>query len=225
MTSEKSNGSKKPAQKAQESQKTKAAKASKSEENKPEVTEEAAKAPGKEAVAPEATPEVAEVVSHAEEIKMLNEKVLRAMAEAENTRRRAAREIADARAYSITGFAREMLTVQDNLRRALTHLPEEMKNTSEYTAFVEGVEVTERELLNIFDRHGIKMVSPQGEEYDHNLHQAIFEVETEEHKPGTIVQVVQEGYVIRDRLLRPAMVGVAKAPSPSKKKPDEKEKE
>ncbi len=222
MTSGKSNGSKKPAQKAQ---KSKAAKASKSEDKKPEVKEEAAKAPGKEAAAPEAAPEVADVVSHAEEIKVLNEKVLRAMAEAENTRRRAEREIADARAYSITGFAREMLTVQDNLRRALSHLPEEMKNTSEYAAFVEGVEVTERELLNIFDRHGIKMVSPKGEEYDHNLHQAIFEVETEEQKPGTIVQVVQEGYVIRDRLLRPAMVGVAKAPSPSKKKPDEKEKE
>ena len=109
-----------------------------------------------------------DVVSHAEEIKLLNEKVLRALAEAENTRRRSEREIVDARAYSITGFAREMLTVQDNLRRALSQLPEEMKKTSEYTGFVEGVEVTERELLNIFDRHGIKMISPKGEEYDHN---------------------------------------------------------
>lgn len=218
MTSGKSNGSKKPTQKA---------KPAKARDKKPAVKEETPKAPVEEAQKPEAAakPKAAEVVSHAEEIKVLNEKVLRALAEAENTRRRAEREIVDARAYSITGFAREMLTVQDNLRRALAHLPEEMKNSETYKAFVEGVEVTERELLNIFDRHGIKMVSPKGEEYDHNLHQAIFEVETDEAKPGTIVQVVQEGYVIRDRLLRPAMVGVAKAPTPEGKKPEEKDKE
>jgi len=165
-----------------------------------------------------------DVEKYQAEIKALNDKVLRAMAEMENTRRRAEREVQDTRAYSITGFAREMLTVQDNLRRALTQLPEEMKSAPEYTAFVEGVEVTERELLNIFDRHGIKLVSPKGEEYDHNLHQAMFEVETDDAKPGTVVQVVQEGYVIRDRLLRPAMVGIAKAPS-SEKKPEEAEKE
>ena len=217
MTSGKSNGSKKPAQKA---------KPAKAKAIKPEAKEATPKAPVEEVNRPEAAPEakVADVVSHAEEIKLLNEKVLRALAEAENTRRRAEREIADSRAYAITGFAREMLTVQDNLRRALAHLPEEMKSTSEYKAFVEGVEVTERELLNIFDRHGIKLVSPKGEEYDHNLHQAMFEVETDDAKPGTVVQVVQEGYVIRDRLLRPAMVGIAKAPS-SEKKPEEAEKE
>lgn len=146
------------------------------------------------------------------EIKGLNDKVLRAMAEMENTRRRAEREVQDSRAYSITGFAREMLTVQDNLRRALAHLPEDMKENPAHKAFVEGVEVTERELLNIFDRHGIKLVSPKGEEFDHNLHQAMFEVETADHAPGTIMEVIQEGYVIRDRLLRPAMVGIAKAP-------------
>lgn len=146
------------------------------------------------------------------ELKAMNEKVLRALAEAENTRRRAQREIDDTRAYSITSFAREMLTVQDNMRRALAHLPEEMKENEDYKSFVEGVEVTERELLNIFDRHGIKEIVPKGEAFDHNLHQAMFEVETADEKPGTIIQVVQEGYVIRDRLLRPAMVGVAKAP-------------
>jgi len=154
-----------------------------------------------------------------DEVKSLNEKVLRAMAEAENTRRRAQREVEDTRAYSITAFAREMLTVQDNLRRALKHLPEDMKNNDGYKAFVEGVEMTERELLNIFDRHGIREVSPKGEAFDHNLHQAMFEVETADAEPGTIVQVIQEGYVIKDRLLRPAMVGVAKAPA--EKKPDE----
>ncbi len=153
-----------------------------------------------------------DVEKYEAEIKNLSDKVLRAMAELENTRRRGEREIGDARAYAITGFAREMLTVQDNLRRALAHLPEEMKNNEEHKAFVEGVEVTERELLNIFDRHGIKMVSPKGEEFDHNLHQAMFEVETTDHPPGTVMEVIQEGYVIRDRLLRPAMVGIAKAP-------------
>ena len=146
------------------------------------------------------------------ELKSMNERVLRALAEAENTRRRAQREIEDTRAYSITSFAREMLTVQDNMRRALAHLPKEMKESEDYKSFVEGVEVTERELLNIFDRHGIKAIVPKGEAFDHNFHQAIFEVETADEKPGTIVQVIQEGYVIKDRLLRPAMVGVAKAP-------------
>ena len=155
------------------------------------------------------------------EIKNLTDRVLRAMAEMENTRRRAEREVQDTRAYSITSFAREMLTVQDNLRRALTHLPEEMKEGDAHKAFVEGVEVTERELLNIFDRHGIKMVSPKGEEFDHNLHQAMFEVETADHAPGTVMEVIQEGYVIRDRLLRPAMVGIAKAP---KAEPEKNEK-
>ncbi|MEE8295427.1 MAG: nucleotide exchange factor GrpE [Sphingomonadales bacterium] len=154
------------------------------------------------------------------EIKHLKDRLLRAMAEMENTRRRAEREAQDARAYAITGFAREMLTVQDNLRLTLTHLPEEMKENDTHKAFVEGVEVTERELLNIFDRHGIKRISPKGEEFDHNFHQAMFEVETTEHEPGTIMEVIQDGYVIRDRLLRPAMVGIAKAP---KKEPEKEE--
>ena len=165
-------------------------------------------------------PEI-DIEKYQAEIKALNDKVLRALAEMENTRRRAEREVQDARTYSITGFAREMLTVQDNLRRALVHLPEEMKTGEAHKAFVEGVEVTERELLNIFDRHGIKMVSPKGEEFDHNLHQAIFEIETNDHAPGTIMEVIQDGYVIRDRLLRPAMVGIAKAP---KAEPEKEEK-
>lgn len=167
----------------------------------------------------------AQIKQHNEEIKALNERVLRAMAEAENTRRRAQREIEDTRAYSITSFAREMLTVQDNLRRALAHLPEDMKNNETYKAFVAGVEVTEREVLNIFDRHGIREISPKGEAFDHNLHQAVFEVETTDAAPGTIMEVIQEGYVIRDRLLRPAMVGVAKAPQPKEQPQEEKKPE
>jgi len=149
-------------------------------------------------------------------MKELNDRVLRAMAEMENTRRRAEKEVQDARAYAVTGFAREMLSVQDNLGRALKHLPADMKENDGHRAFVEGVEVTERELLNIFERHGIKKINPKGEAFDHNLHQAMFEVETTEHAPGTVMEVVQEGYVIRDRLLRPAMVGVARAPKEDK---------
>ncbi|MCH7806593.1 MAG: nucleotide exchange factor GrpE [Proteobacteria bacterium] len=164
-----------------------------------------------------------QIKKHGEEIKALNDRVLRALAEVENTRRRAQREIEDTRAYSITLFAREMLTVQDNLRRALAHLPENMKNNEAFKGFVDGVEVTERELLNIFDRHGIRKISPKGEAFDHNLHQAMFEVETGDVAPGTIVQVVQDGYVLKDRLLRPAMVGIAKAPQP-KKAPQKEEK-
>ncbi|MCH8322461.1 MAG: nucleotide exchange factor GrpE [Proteobacteria bacterium] len=164
-----------------------------------------------------------QIKKHSEEIKALNDRVLRALAEVENTRRRAQREIDDTRVYSITLFAREMLTVQDNLRRALAHLPEDMKNNEAFKGFVDGVEVTERELLNIFDRHGIRKISPKGEAFDHNLHQAVFEVETGDVAPGTIVQVVQDGYVLKDRLLRPAMVGIAKAPQP-KEAPQKEEK-
>lgn len=145
-------------------------------------------------------------------VKELNDRLLRAIAEAENTRRRAEREVQDARAYAVTGFARELLSVSDNFQRALKALPGDARDKDEFKPFIEGVELTGRELANIFERHGIKMINPKGQAFDHNLHQAMFEVETAEHPPGTVVEVIQEGYTIRDRLLRPAMVGVAKAP-------------
>ena len=176
-----------------------------------------AKKPPKKTAAPKAKPAAAapDTAKFEQEIKALNEKVLRAMAEIENTRRRAERDLQDMRAFAITGFAREMLTVQDNLIRALGAMPEDMKKDEAFKAFIEGVEVTERELLNIFERHGIKKVSPKGEPFDHNLHQAMFEVETDEKEPGTVMEVIQVGYVINDRLLRPAMVGVSKKPAPN----------
>jgi molecular chaperone GrpE len=146
------------------------------------------------------------------EVETLKDKLLRAIAEGENVRRRAERQVSDAATYAVTGFARELLAVSDNLRRALEALPEEMHDDERLKAFVEGVELTERELLNAFEKTGIKKIEPEGDEFDHNLHQAIFEVETLDAKPGTVVQVVQTGYVIKDRLLRPAMVGVAKPP-------------
>ena len=140
-----------------------------------------------------------------------NDRLLRAMAETENLRRRAVREREDAGKYAISGFARDMLSAVDNLRRALDSLSEENRADESFSSLVSGVEITERELLSAFERHGIRRIEPRGEKFDHNFHQAIFHVETEDQPAGTIVEVVQTGYVIADRLLRPAMVGVAKA--------------
>ena len=139
------------------------------------------------------------------------DRLLRAMAETENLRRRAVREREDAGKYAISGFARDMLSAVDNLRRALDSLSEENRADESFSSLVSGVEITERELLSAFERHGIRRIEPRGEKFDHNFHQAIFHVETEDQPAGTIVEVVQPGYVIADRLLRPAMVGVAKA--------------
>ena len=143
----------------------------------------------------------------------LKDKLLREMAESENVRRRAERQISDATSYAIANFAREMLAVSDNLRRALDTLGEDAKAGEEMKAFIEGVEMTEREMLNTFERQGIRKIVPQGEKFDHNFHQAMFEVENTGAVPGTIVQVIQPGYVLKERLLRPAMVGIAKGPA------------
>ena len=139
----------------------------------------------------------------------LKDQLLRAMAETENVRRRAEREKNDAGAYAVTGFARDMLTVLDNMRRALDAMPEAV--AEDMQSFIEGVELTERELLKIFERHGISKVHPEpGEKFDHNIHQAMFEMESDEHPHGHIGQAVAPGYLIKDRLLRPAMVGTVK---------------
>ncbi len=146
------------------------------------------------------------------EVSLMKDQLLRALAEAENVRRRAALDREEALKYSISNFARELLAVADNLRRAMDHLPKESTNqlSDEMKALVEGVEMTEKELLSAFEKHGIKKVTPMGEKFNHDLHQAMFEIETDEHEPGIIVELMQSGYVIHDRLLRPAMVGVAK---------------
>ncbi|MFQ5347582.1 MAG: nucleotide exchange factor GrpE [Rhodothalassiaceae bacterium] len=144
------------------------------------------------------------------EIEKLRDQALRAHAEVENVLRRTEREKKDIAAYGIAAFARDLLTVADNLRRALEAVPEEVRADPRLRSFVEGVEMTERELLAAFDRHGIRKIVPAGEKFDHNLHQAMAEVETEERPAGTVVDVYQAGYVLKDRLLRPAMVTVAK---------------
>ena len=142
----------------------------------------------------------------------LKDKLLRTLAEMENLRRRAEREIADARTYAVTKFARDMLTVADNVRRALENVPDGARQSADgpLKALIEGIDLTERDLLNTLERHGVKRLEPQGQKFDPNLHQAMFEIPNPDVPNGTVVQVVQSGYVIGDRVLRPALVGVAK---------------
>ena len=140
------------------------------------------------------------------------DKLLRALAETENVRRRAQKDREDMSKYAITNFARDVLTVADNLRRALDAIPEEARKADETVkSIVEGVELTERELLAAFDRYAIKKVDPLGEKFSVDFHEAMFEVPTGDAAPGTVVQVMEVGYTLHDRLLRPARVGVAKA--------------
>ena len=138
------------------------------------------------------------------------DKLLRALAETENVRRRTQRERQDAEKYAVSGFARELLSVGDNLRRALDSLPESEAKDDRVKNLLAGVAATERELLAVFERHGLKRIDPMGERFDHNFHQAVFEAENTGRPTGTVVEVLQPGYVLHDRLLRPAMVGVAK---------------
>src|SRR5216684_2328134 len=138
------------------------------------------------------------------------DRLLRALAEAENVRRRFQREREDSQKYAISGFAKDLLSAVDNLRRALDAVPENEISDSRTRSLLDGVAATERELLAAFERHGLIRIDPMGERFDHNFHQAIFEAERPDLPAGTVVEVLQPGYVLHDRLLRPAMVGVAK---------------
>ena len=158
------------------------------------------------AVPPEAR--LAEVEA---ELAQTKERLLRALAETENVRRRFQREREDVRQYAITGFAKDLLSVADNLRRALEAVPESEVSDPRTRGLLDGVAATERELMAAFERHGLKRIDPQGEPFDHNFHQAIFEAERPGAAPGTVIEVLLPGYVLHDRLVRPAMVGVAKA--------------
>ena len=142
----------------------------------------------------------------------LKDRVLRTLAEMENLRRRTEREVADAKTYGVTSFARDMLTVVDNLARALEHLPAEARAAADpqIQSVIEGVELTARDLEAALGRHGVKKLDPKGQKFDPNFHQAIFEVPDETLPAGTVSQVVQSGWTIGDRVLRPAMVGVSK---------------
>ena len=164
----------------------------------------AAGADGAEAPQPTAEEQVAE----------MKDRLLRTLAEMENLRGRTAREVEDTRKYAVTGFARDVLEVADNLGRALASVPQEARETDEAVKnLMLGVEMTQRSLLTALEKHKVRRVAPQkGDRFDPNLHQAMFEVPTDQHAPGTVAEVMQDGYVIADRLLRPALVAVAKRP-------------
>lgn len=142
----------------------------------------------------------------------LKDKYLRLAAEMDNLRRRTEREIKDAKTYAAASFARDMLSVSDNLRRALDAIPGEARASAEagLMALIEGVEMTERAMLGALERHGVKKLEPAGQKFDPNFHQAMFEVPNADIPNNTVIQVVQDGYVIGERVLRPAMVGVSK---------------
>lgn len=138
--------------------------------------------------------------------------VLYARADTQNVRRRMEKEVQDARAYAATGFARDMLSVADNLARALDAVPADLREDERFNGFVAGIEATQRELEKVFSHNGITRIAATGMPLDPNQHQAMLEIPTAGHEPGTVVQEMQAGYMIKDRLLRPAMVGVAKKP-------------
>jgi molecular chaperone GrpE len=157
-------------------------------------------------------PEVGSVEALAREAAESRDKMLRTLAEMENLRKRTAREVADARAYGITGFARDVLDIADNLQRALDAVPAEAKAAADpgLKALIEGVELTERSLLNPLEKNGVRKFDPMGEKFDPNFSQAMYEVPDPSVPAGTVVQVVQAGYTIGERVLRPALVGVSK---------------
>lgn len=164
-----------------------------------------------EGAAPDPDVMAARLAQIESEYAVVKDQALRALAEIENIRRRAEREREDAAKYGSAALARDVLSVADNLRRAIEAVPGDARAGNEtLNALIEGVEATERELLSIFERRSIKRINPTGERFDPNFHQAMFEVAASGQAPGTVVQVLQAGYVMHERLLRPALVGVAK---------------
>src|SRR5919107_3705923 len=165
-------------------------------------------------VAPEAAsaPEADPIAVLEAEKADLKDKMLRLMADMENLRRRTEREVADARTYAVANFARDMLNVADNVRRAIETVPEEAGKSAEgaFKGLIDGIDLTERDMLKNLERHGVKRLDPEGQKFDPNVHQAMFEIPNAEVPNGTVLQVVQSGYVIGERVLRPALVGVSK---------------
>jgi len=157
-------------------------------------------------------PDAGSAEALAKEAAEARDRMLRTLAEMENLRKRTSREVADARVYGITGFARDVLDIADNLQRALDAVPYETRAAADpgLKALIEGVELTERSLLNALEKNGVKKFDPTGEKFDPNFQQAMYEVPDPTVPSGTVMQVVQSGYMIGDRILRPALVGVSK---------------
>ncbi len=164
---------------------------------------------GAEAAAPAEADPTAALAKEAAELK---DRLLRTLAEMENLRRRTEREIADTRQYAVANFARDLLAVADNMERALSTLSADFRDQADpvVKSHIEGVELTERELLKVMEKHGIKRFDPLGQKFDPNLHQAMMQVPDPSVADGTVVQVMAPGFMIADRVLRPALVGVAK---------------
>ncbi|HEY7662086.1 MAG TPA: nucleotide exchange factor GrpE [Xanthobacteraceae bacterium] len=169
----------------------------------PEGAEDAARAPEAEA---------ADAAALAREAAEYKDRLLRTLADMENLRRRTEREIADTRLYGISNFARDILAVADNMERALGALDADLREKADAgtKALLDGVELTERELMKVLEKHGVRKFDPLGEKFDPNLHQAMFELPDPSVPAGTVAQVVQPGYMIGERVLRPALVAVAK---------------
>ena len=159
-----------------------------------------------------AKPAAEQIAALAAAVDELRDKFLRAVAETDNVRKRAEREVAEARTYGIANFARDVIGVADNLSRALEAIPADSRAHADETlkALLDGVDITSRELNKTLQKHGIRQLDPRGEKFDPNFHQAMFEVPDASAPAGTVVQVVQTGYAIGDRVLRPALVGVSK---------------
>jgi molecular chaperone GrpE len=157
-------------------------------------------------------PETGSSDALAKEVAEARDKMLRTLAEMENLRKRTAREVSDARTYGITGFARDVLDIADNLQRALDAVSEEARANADpgIKSLIEGVELTERSLLNTLEKNGVRKFDPSGQKFDPNFQQAMYEVPDASVPSGTVVQVVQTGYMIGERILRPALVGVSK---------------
>ena len=157
-------------------------------------------------------PEEGSAEALTKELSDARDRTLRTLAEMENLRKRTAKEVSDARTYGITGFARDVLDIADNLQRALDAVPAEAKASADpgLKALIDGVEITERALLGTLEKNGVKKFDPIGEKFDPNFQQAMFEIPDASVASGTVVQVVQAGYTIGERVLRPALVGIAK---------------
>ena len=185
--------------------------------NEPEITDSAPEAE----VETEAQDPVELLVAENGELK---DKLLRLAAEMENLRRRTEREIADTRAYAISGFARDMLVVTDNLSRALNAVPEEARENADENvkSLIEGIEMTERETYRLLQKHGVEPIDAEGQKFDPHKHQAVFEIPNPDVPEGTVLQVMQAGFAIGDRILRPSMVGVSKGgpKTPAEPKPE-----
>ena len=176
------------------------------------MSDTTAGAPDAPETAPQAEAASDPVAALAKEAADLKDRLLRTLAEMENLRRRTEREVADSRVYAVTNFARDILAVADNMERALGALDAELREKADAgtKALLDGVELTERELLKVLEKHGVKKFEPLGEKFDPNLHQAMYEVPDESVPSGMVMQVIQPGYMIGERILRPALVAVSK---------------